>query len=128
MAQLPAIVETQRIAYIEDAMSMAPFALSEWVARLRLKGTADDWRKFNEFVLKLAEPEKRENPNANLPVFHFTFQNGGMQATITAAPAPELVQEVQPLDSPAPLPALTKTDEENVAEMMAGVDELLKDL
>jgi hypothetical protein len=43
-----------------------------------------------------AEHKEKQDPNANLPVFHFTFSSTGMSATTTLP----MVQEVQPTDLP----------------------------
>lgn len=110
-------------------MALAPLALSEWVKQLRLFGDADDWRKFNEHLMRLTEPEKKVNENANLPVFHFTFSSGGVQATITPAEAPAIdvpaAEPPQLLQVVQPAQPVGLTDDEVVARDMAELDALL---
>lgn len=111
-----------------------------WLNKLRSEGKVEDLRKAIEFMTAStgAAAEKKADPNASLPVFNFTFVNGGMQAasvplveevapakpqTTVALPATELIQELDVSVSPPP-----EVTVEQLAELRAELDDMLKEI
>lgn len=82
---------------------MMPTAMRAWEETLAF-AESDDVRKFVEHATKVLglEVDRKQEAVAALPVFNFTFINGGVQAQPVAPTV--LVQEVAP-EEPAPTPA-----------------------
>jgi hypothetical protein len=114
-----------------------------WLQKLREGGKVEDLRKAIEFMTSAtaAAIEKKADPNANLPVFNFTFVNGGVQATQMVEGVPRAPEATQVVEVVAQLPRTELIQEldiqlsappqvtpEELAALRAELDDMLGDL
>lgn len=129
---LPSIIP-ERIRAIQHHAAL--YALSDlvaWRERVHTDGNVDDFRKLVEFETRMfgAEPDKKVDPNANLPVFNFVFHNG-IHATIEPAPGPAATADVTDVQAKGEddVPYLEVVQTKPPPTMdSSGLDELLGDI
>lgn len=131
MAAPTPLVESHLTALREDVAAGMRLMHHEYHQSVRVSGDPDDKRKYVEWATRFLEPKRDEKDMANLPVFHFNFGFGGVQATIDV-PATEVLDTPQPLATldlqlrPPEAVPVAQSDDEIVSEAMASLDDMLK--
>lgn len=98
--------------------------VTEYLVKVQQEGKVEDLRKAAEWVVRItgAETEKKADPNANLPVFHFTINNmtpgvRSIQAEVVEAPATpaDVATIVQAPATPADAPTIVQAAKPTLA-------------